>query len=655
MHGEEGDASTLDRPAILIPTNTPFAEALAYYSQGLIFDHHGQADYAVTNYLKATQTAPDWDELYLLTSKSLIALDRGEEAKALIAELAAKRSNQAGPHLWKAVIHQAYGEDEQAMQSYRKAIRLQPSEIAPYLEASSILFRRKQYAQAIKLLRQAIDKATPTHQAYRYLADIYKQWSDGAESNAEQQRYRKKAIATLKTALAQDAPDPLPLVWHLARLSIEAGDLDEGIAHYTRIEKSKSDDLELKEKIANEIEQAMGHSATAIAGLRSHLDRNPQNPFAWFYLGNLLEKAGRTDRARSAYVQSTVYPPAQSSAFWKASLLSIDDNPEETQRLLERGLQALPDNARIMEMLAFVYLQQKQYDKSVEQFERVDSILTDQGIAIFAEKFHFNFALAAQGNKECDLAALHLTSALRLNLKLLPGFAIHVSKLEHPEAIPNGLRTLRSVSLAKNEPEIHFYIGLLSKYNSQYDAAISSFSYTLNMSAGHPREDEILSPFFYYSYATACDKVGRTAEAEQYFKAVIEKDPQHTASLNHLAYMYAERGTRLPEALTYIQQALAIESDSGAFLDTRGWVYFQMGDAQKALTDLKRARTMIPDDPTILDHLGDAHLKNGNTLEAIECWRAAIAIAPDMTQTKQKLHVHQPASPAQPRGVDREK
>ena len=290
-----------------------------------------------------------------------------------------------------------------------------------------------------------------------------------------------------------------------------------------------------------------------------------------------------------------------------------------------------------MEMLAFIYLQQSEFEQSVELFERVDAILTDQGINQKAEKFNFNFAMAAQGNRETDLATQHLSTALKINRNLLPRFVIHVSKLQQQNALSDGLKTLRNVSLIVDEPEVHFYIGVLSKYSRLYDAAISAFSFTETMARGHERENDILTAYFYYSYASTCEANNQINEAERLFRAALEIDPNHASSLNHLAYMYAEQANQLDAAFRYIQTALKVEPDNGAYLDTRGWIYYKQGDTTNAIADLTLAHERFPEDATILEHLGDAYHKHGDLDQALENWERAANISPESPSLNKKL------------------
>jgi Flp pilus assembly protein TadD len=70
-----------------------------------------------------------------------------------------------------------------------------------------------------------------------------------------------------------------------------------------------------------------------------------------------------------------------------------------------------------------------------------------------------------------------------------------------------------------------------------------------------------------------------------------------------------------------------------------------MGDYSKALTVLKRAVELVPEDPVILEHLGDAYLKANEKENALKAFERSLklghkdraAIEGKIKQIKEKL------------------
>ncbi|HET9452439.1 MAG TPA: BTAD domain-containing putative transcriptional regulator, partial [Aggregicoccus sp.] len=70
--------------------------------------------------------------------------------------------------------------------------------------------------------------------------------------------------------------------------------------------------------------------------------------------------------------------------------------------------------------------------------------------------------------------------------------------------------------------------------------------------------------------------------------------------------------------------ALALEPDSGPFLDSLGAVYLRRGEAERAAQVLARAAALAPQEPLIHEHLGDALHAVGRLVEAAGAYRRAL-------------------------------
>ena len=71
------------------------------------------------------------------------------------------------------------------------------------------------------------------------------------------------------------------------------------------------------------------------------------------------------------------------------------------------------------------------------------------------------------------------------------------------------------------------------------------------------------------------------------------------------------------------------EPDSGYIIDSLGWVQFRTGAYSKAVANLERAAELLPADPVVNDHLGDAYWAVGRRVEAEFQWRRAISFDPE--------------------------
>jgi Flp pilus assembly protein TadD len=64
-------------------------------------------------------------------------------------------------------------------------------------------------------------------------------------------------------------------------------------------------------------------------------------------------------------------------------------------------------------------------------------------------------------------------------------------------------------------------------------------------------------------------------------------------------------------------------------VDSVGWAYFRMAKYKEAATTLQAAVLLVPGDPTINEHLGDAYWMAGRKLDARFQWNHALAFNTD--------------------------
>src|SRR5205807_1631061 len=138
--------------------------------------------------------------------------------------------------------------------------------------------------------------------------------------------------------------------------------------------------------------------------------------------------------------------------------------------------------------------------------------------------------------------------------------------------------------------------------------------------AGSNEEKETV----HFSRGSMFERTKKYDSAEAEFRKVLEINPDNPNALNYLGYMLADRGMKLEEASLMIKRALDQEPDNGAYLDSMGWVYYQLGKLNEAEGMLVRAVERTGQDPTVHDHLGDVYFKLGKTKEAISQWQNSV-------------------------------
>lgn len=140
-----------------------------------------------------------------------------------------------------------------------------------------------------------------------------------------------------------------------------------------------------------------------------------------------------------------------------------------------------------------------------------------------------------------------------------------------------------------------------------------------------------------FTHAAALERVGRWDDAVAAFRALLAEQEDHHLALNYLGYMFADRNVNLEEALELIQSAVDLEPYRGAYLDSLGWVYFRLGDLDKAERYLTRAVRLEPDSSTIHEHLGDLAAARRKFDRAEEAYRRALDLEPEEEGQEERI------------------
>ena len=136
------------------------------------------------------------------------------------------------------------------------------------------------------------------------------------------------------------------------------------------------------------------------------------------------------------------------------------------------------------------------------------------------------------------------------------------------------------------------------------------------------------NPELLYDHAMAAEKLDKLDVMEKDLRHLIQLKPDNAHAYNALGYTFAERGIRLPEARDLVEKAAALAPEDAFIMDSLGWVYFRLGQPDKALEILRHALELSRD-PEIAAHLGEVLWSQGQHDEARAVWQAALKQSPE--------------------------
>lgn len=204
------------------------------------------------------------------------------------------------------------------------------------------------------------------------------------------------------------------------------------------------------------------------------------------------------------------------------------------------------------------------------------------------------------------------------------------------------LRAIQSDAAAEEEVRRDAYLLEAALYQKDSETAAEMDAYARGLAA-FPDEPEIL-----YARALSYERQDDIPRAEADLRRILVIDPDNVAALNALGYTLADRTTRYQEALELIDRARAAEPESGAIVDSYGWVLYRLGRHKEALVELRRALT-LQKDPEIAAHLAEVLWVSGQREEAMKYFEMARKLDPEnraLRRALEKTGARLPAAPA---------
>ncbi len=97
-------------------------------------------------------------------------------------------------------------------------------------------------------------------------------------------------------------------------------------------------------------------------------------------------------------------------------------------------------------------------------------------------------------------------------------------------------------------------------------------------------------------------KLGRVENAESWYAAALDQDPECASALNGLGFVLASEGKDQARALTLCRKAVDQDPKNPAYLDSLGWAYHRLGFENEARGYISQALSIASDIEEIQEH-----------------------------------------------------
>lgn len=376
-------------------------------------------------------------------------------------------------------------------------------------------------------------------------------------------------------------------------------------------------------------------------------ERFPDNTQLVFARALLLQQANRNDEAL-ALLEDHPHTDEAPPAILLHSRLVAEHDTEEATEILYRGLQRFPDDTRLRLMLARTLVSEGNYADARTQYAKLARDNPDEadlqlslglielelGEASDAVIHLQNTLQLAPGNNTARyhlgnayLAADRPDDALLTWQSIDSGTELLTSRVQMARLLLEQDRIAALQAQLQQDRDQHpqhglalFQIEIEALLPNHPELAIQQANTALQ---AYPNDSNLL-----YSRAMLHEMLGNPRGLEEDLGAIIAREPDNAMALNALGYTLADRNQRLEEALALIKRAAALDPSDPAIQDSLGWVYYRLGDLDRAEALLRDAYAAYPDQE-VAAHLGEVLWRQGKEREARRVWREALEHSPD--------------------------
>ncbi len=490
-------------------------------------------------------------------------------------------------HLLLGRLYRLSSDLAKAEGELKTAIKLDPNSEEAVTTLAMLYTDEGDTAHALKVLSSIPDSARSA-KLYAALGAAY-----------EQRKDYKSAIDAFRRAIVLDR-DNLDAIRGLAENLLNDGQLDAALEQYKVIADSNPEDAQTYVRMA-EIYRRQAKYDLALENLKHADTLVPDTMDVPYSMASVYQAQGRYDDAIKI-------------------LQDLLKRTEKTEKSGTAASQADRNNRAIfIERLGMVYREQENYTAAIETFRKMLPLGDENARSAYQEIID-TYREAKQWPQATAVAKEAVQKLpddrdLRMVLD---------SQLADTGEVDKSVADIRSMLKGGPEDrEIYLRLGIIFTRAKRYDDALEGLAKAEQLST-KPEEKAYVS--FLRGDLYQRQKMFDQAEAE--FKKVLATtsptDPQSAATLNYLGYMNADRGVRLEESLNYIKQALTLEPNNGAYLDSLGWAYFKLGKYEQAEENLTKAESHMSTDPTVQEHLGDLYQKTGRLKLAAAHWDRAV-------------------------------
>ncbi|MGZ4836029.1 MAG: tetratricopeptide repeat protein [Terriglobales bacterium] len=503
---------------------------------------------------------------------------------------------------------------KRAIEQYEAICRLEPKNVEDHVLLGRLYRLNNELLKAENEFKTAVSLDPGSEEALTTLAYLYNEEGDSA-----------RAAQVLKSV--PDSQRSSKLYSALGYTYEQQKDYKNAIAAYKKAVDSDHDNLDAIRGLAQNLMND-NQTEAALEQYQTIVESDPHDVQSLMRIAEIQRRAGKFDDAlvtlkkAEGEVQDSLEVPYNMAVIYQAQG-KFDDAIQILNNLLQKSDKAdgnytpgeRNNRAVFLERLGTIYRDTGKTQLAAATFRKMLT-LGDDNVSRGYQQLIDTYREAKQW-KEATAVSQEAVSKVPKdrNLKM-----VLAGQLADTGQADQGLSLMKGM-LKGTAEDREVYISLAQMYGrlKRWPEAEEALNKAAQLSKKQEEKD-------YVSFVAGSiyERQKKYDRAEEEFKKVLAGDPNNAVTLNYLGYMLADRGVRLEEALTYVKKAIQLDPQNGAYLDSLGWAYFKLGNFDLAEENLRKAMDRTQNDPTVLDHMGDLLQRTERLKLATAYWERAL-------------------------------
>lgn len=502
------------------------------------------------------------------------------------------------------------GKIEEALVYYERARRLSPDSPEIYTVIANALFKIREFDQGIKYCKEGLRIAPDNDDLYYTLAIGYIGKGD------------LKSAVVIYERLLEKSPQDIELYNSLSILYEATGEFKKASGILLNMPDTlKNSDIFVR---LGALAGKENDHTTALTYYRRAFTMDTTNVTALVGLGTGYDLLNVKDSAIYYYEKSLIEDSLLLTVGKRlVELYSDTEQYRDLIKIAGKILEREYKNGYIRRSLGFSLYKMGMFKEALQEFLLASRLDPDDTYS----RFYIGRIYLEDGDYEA--AVKEIEDALKVN----PDF---IELWIYLGFIAIDIKDFKTARHAFSEAahrggdliQVYYLLGVVSEMERRYTDAYYNYKKALKYNPDDLSSLEAL--------ANLCERLGRKDEAFRTFHKIIEIDTTNAVALNYVGYTLAEQNDSLEYALELINRALVLEGDNAYYLDSRGWVFYQMGRYEAALEELKKA-AQLAEDAIIFEHLGDIYMKLNDPTNAATAYQRALEQDPQNQKIRKKL------------------